>query len=167
MSALTPFQTVGPYFAILMRTRAAGRRTDHGSGTRLVIEGTLLDGRGQPVTDGLIESWQADAGGRHLWCETDETGAFRFQTVMPECTPGPGGVTQAPHMLLSVMARGVLTRYVTRVYFPGTAGLDLDPILALVPEGRRTTLMARPVRDGVFQFDIRLQGPGETAFFDL
>jgi len=182
MSRLTPFQTVGPYFDIFLRARKpSGPLVDDGTG--IVIAGRLLDGAGAPVPDGLIETWQADAEGLYphpedpraadagfvgyAWCHTDRDGGFRLDAVRPGAVAGPGGRMQAPHILISVMARGILTRYVTRMYFEGDPANDRDPILALVPEARRGSLMARDSGDGGYRFDLVLQGPGETVFFDL
>jgi protocatechuate 3,4-dioxygenase alpha subunit len=180
---LTPFQTVGPYFDILLRSRRPSGTPGHGA-TDIVIEGRLLDGAEAAVPDGLIETWQADAAGRYphpedpraadaeadscgyAWCHTDQDGWFRLRGVRPGAVPGPDGRMQAPHILVSVMARGILTRYITRMYFDGDPANDRDPILALVPEPRRGSLMARPGGDGRYRFDIVLQGPGETVFLD-
>jgi protocatechuate 3,4-dioxygenase alpha subunit len=81
--------------------------------------------------------------------------------------PGPDGRDQAPHIAVSVMARGILTRFITRIYFEGEAANAEDAILALVPEDRRPTLIARRAGDGRYRFDLVMQGPGETVFFDV
>ena len=77
------------------------------------------------------------------------------------------GGTQAPHILVSVMARGILTRFVSRIYFDDDAGNAHDPILSLVPEGRRHTLIARRTDEGRYVFNLVMQGAGETVFFDV
>ena len=88
-------------------------------------------------------------------------------TLPPGPVPGPDASTQAPHVAVTVLARGLLHRVVTRIYFAGDAAAHAaDPVLAAVPEGRRATLLAEPTDDG-HRFDIRLQGPGETVFFDV
>lgn len=173
MADLTPFQTIGPYFAILPLEGEGFAATPAAAGRAIVIEGTVRDGAGAIVPDALIESWQADAAGRLDACSeafrgfaramTDTSGRFEIRTVMP----GPVAAGHAPHVLLSVLARGVLTRLVTRVYFPGEGANGSDPILALVPEARRATLMATALADNRYQFDITLQGPDETVFFDV
>ncbi len=173
MADLTPFQTVGPYFAILPLEGEGFAATPAALGRAIVIEGTVRDGAGAIVPDALIESWQADAAGRFDACDetfrgfaramTDVAGRFEIRTVMP----GPVAPGRAPHVLLSVLARGVLTRLVTRVYFPGEAANGSDLTLALVPEGRRATLVASILADNRYRFDITLQGPGETVFFDV
>jgi protocatechuate 3,4-dioxygenase alpha subunit len=180
MPGQTPSQTVGPFFhAGLCRD---GGNDLGGGGGRITVIGRVLDGDGQPVPDALVEIWQADAGGRHAHpddpdraaadpsfagfgrCATDADGGFRFLTVHPGRVVGPGNSLQAPHLAVGILARGLLKRLVTRIYFAGAPANDEDPILALVPEDRRHTLMAR--RDGTaWRFDIVLQGADETAFF--
>jgi protocatechuate 3,4-dioxygenase alpha subunit len=62
----------------------------------------------------------------------------------------------------------MLHRVVTRIYFADEAEAnERDPVLASVPAARRATLLATPAQDGGYRFDIRLQGPGETVFFDV
>jgi len=136
-----------------------------------------LDGDKKPVPDALVEIWQADAQGRYYTpgadrnfiglgrAATTDDGDYRFRTILPGRVPGPGNSLQAPHVAVGVMARGLLKRLVTRIYFPHTDGLDSDPILDLVPPGRRDTLIALKDSDG-YRFDILLQGDGETVFFD-
>jgi protocatechuate 3,4-dioxygenase alpha subunit len=186
VSGLTPFQTIGPFFDVLLRTRGPCRQVSADArGERVRIEGRLLDGGGRPIDDGLIETWQADAAGRYRhpddegaaaadpgfqgygWCHTDADGCFRVDTIKPGSVAAPGGRMQAPHVLVSVMARGVLTRYVTRLYFADEAATASDPVLALVPPERRATLVAERTGPGVYRFDIRVQGASETVFFDV
>ena len=186
MSRVTGFQTVGPFFAVALRTRALMQMVrDETRGERITIEGVLLDGAGSPMPDGLIEIWQADADGRYAhpddprgaeadpsfsgygWRHTNEDGGFRFDTIKPGAVETLDGRMQAPHIMVSVMGRGILTRFITRLYFEGDAANDRDPILALVPAPRRDTLIARRTGEGCYRFDIRIQGPGETVFFDV
>ena len=145
----------------------------------------LYDGGGQPIRDGLVETWQADDSGRYPhsdngtrqesdpeffgygWSRTEGDGRFRFDSIKPGSVAAPDGRFQAPHVLVSVMARGILTRYITRMYFEDEAANESDPILERVPAARRQTLVARRVADGTYQFDIRVQGPDETVFFDV
>jgi protocatechuate 3,4-dioxygenase alpha subunit len=146
----------------------------------------VLDGDGQVVPDAMLEIWQADAAGRYAHpadgraspnsafkgfgrCGTDKDGAFSFETVKPGAVPGPGGKMQAPHVAIVLFSRGMLTHVFTRIYFADEAANAADPILALVPEDRRATLIARR-EDGAhptYRLDIRLQGDGETVFFDI
>ena len=146
-------------------------------GVAIEIFGKVLDGDKKPVRDALVEIWQADAEGRYYTpaadrnfigfgrAATTDDGDYRFRTILPGRVPGPGNSLQAPHVAVGVMARGLLKRLVTRIYFPHTDGLDSDPILDLVPPDRRDTLIALKDSDG-YRFDILLQGDGETVFFD-
>ena len=147
----TPSQTVGPFFNIGMPGEPAGDGPFR-------ITGTVYDGEGEPVADALIESWQADSGTFHR-VETDAQGRYELATAAPGALDG-----QAPHIVLAVFARGLLKHLVTRVYFAAEAEANAgDPVLNAVPSDRRDTLIAGD--DGVF--DIRLQGEGETVFFDV
>lgn len=185
MSGVTPFQTIGPFFDVLLRTRARRPPATESAATRVEIEGALFDGDGKPVEDGFVEMWQAGTHGPdrpaeaptgrasepgdsgYSWSPTDDAGRFCIQTIRPGAVAAPDGRPQAPHLLVSVMARGILTRYITRIYFRDEAANDTDPILALVPPSRRATLIARRVSAGAYHFDIRLQGADETVFFDV
>lgn len=185
---LTPSQTVGPYLHIgldwLNTTELAGPGV---SGERIVIQGRLLDAEGAPVPDGLIEIWQANAHGRYAHpadqrdlplekgfsgfgrTPTDAEGGFRFSTIKPGAVPSATGQPQAPHIMVSVFARGLLRQLVTRMYFPGDEQAS-DPVLASVPANRRSSLLAQPVagQQGVLEWNIILGGgEHETVFFDL
>jgi len=182
----TPSQTVGPYFAIGMPFPSGPFAVADDAPGAIRITGTVYDGAGTPVPDSLIETWQADADGRfadlHGYggdsegsgfrgfarCgQEDGDGSFELVTVKPGAVPGPGTTMQAPHIDVSVFARGMLHRCVTRIYFADEADANAgDPVLATVPADRRETLLAQPT-DGGYRFDIHLQGPGETVFFDL
>ena len=183
---LTPFSTVGPFFKLLVRDRPEGTHclvTDATRGERIIIAGTLTAGDGAGVEDGLVEIWQADADGHYHHpgdpqCDladpaftgfgraaTARGGVFRFETVRPGIVPGPSE-KQAPHILVSVMARGVMSRCWTRLYFEDEPLNATDPILQLVPAQRRDTLIARRKRAGDYEFNIGLQGERETVFFE-
>ena len=140
-------------------------------GRVIEIFGRVLDGAGHAVPDALVEIWQADGEGRYGSgfigfgrCATGEDGGYRFRTVLPGRVAGPGNSLQAAHVAVGVLGRGLLKRLVTRLYFDDQPGLDDDPILALVPEARRATLIARGQGDA-YRFDIHLQGADETVFF--
>lgn len=179
MTHATASQTAGPYWhmidfpewADLLRADGPNAGAE---GERIVLAGRITDGTGAAVADAMVEIWQADAEGRYDSgfhgfgrCATDAEGGFRFATLKPGAVPGPGNSTQAPHIVLSIFARGLMRALVTRAYFAGDALLADDPILALVPEGRRDTLIARPRGEGLWHIDIRLQGEGETVFLDI
>lgn len=182
---LTPSQTVGPFFAYALTPRdyggpelATGAMAPKGApGKRIRISGAVYDGDGVGVPDAMIEVWQADPQGRYGAgdnagftgfgrIETDAEGGFTIETLRPGAVPGPGGAPQAPHLSVSVFARGLLVRLATRIYLADEPANETDPVLALVPSARRATLIARPDGEGAFRFDIRLQGEGETVFFD-
>ena len=183
--SVTPFQTLGPYFDVLLRSRHRRPDLPPDAAGRIVLRGRLFDGAGAPVADGLIELWQADSHGRYAhpddpesaqadpsfygyrWCHTGGDGGFAFTTVKPGRARDAGGGLQAPHILVSVTARGILTRYITRVYFAHEQTNDEDAVLALVPEARRHTLIARAAGESTYEFNILLQGPNETIFFDV
>ena len=184
--SVSGFQTVGPYFDIFLRNRVPMQMvTPETRGERISIDGILYDGAGMVIPDGLVEIWQADAEGRYAhpddpraasadpsfygygWRHTDAAGAFRFETIKPGAVASAGGGSQqAPHILVSVMGRGILTRFITRLYFEDEGANADDSILNLVPAARRHTLIARASSPGAYRFDIRLQGAGETVFFD-
>ncbi|MCA3263496.1 MAG: protocatechuate 3,4-dioxygenase subunit alpha [Telmatospirillum sp.] len=176
---ITPSQTVGPFFHYCLVPaaypyQAAVDAAIAGAGTAVEIVGTVLDGDGAPVGDAMLEFWQADAAGRYADAgppanapfrgfarvATDASGVFRLQTVKP----GAAGAN-APHIAVSVLGRGLLNRLYTRAYFAGEAANASDPVLALVPAARRSTLIATAEAPGRWRFDIRLQGEGETVFF--
>ncbi|WGW05167.1 protocatechuate 3,4-dioxygenase subunit alpha [Tropicibacter oceani] len=159
------------------------------NGERIRVEGLVIDGTGSPVKDVLLEVWQANADGRYAHPEgggpveegfrgwgrviTDfATGEWGFDTIKPGKTPGRNGSVQAPHINLWIVARGINIGLNTRMYFEDEAEANAqDPVLNLIEwENRRGTLIAgRSERDGqaVYRFEIRLQGDGETVFFDI
>ena len=184
---VTPSQTVGPYFAIGMPFDGGPLIVPQDTPGAIRITGTIYDGRGEIVPDHLIEFWQPDPEGRfadiygHGEASTlegfrgfgrygveDGDGTYAILTVKPGRVPGPhAGSLQAPHIDVTLFARGMLNRVVTRVYFADEAEANAaDPVLATVPAARRNTLLAQPTEDG-YRFDIHLQGAGETVFFDI
>lgn len=190
---ITPSQTVGPFFASVLTPHAYATRpvfssdlaTPDAAGERIRIEGCVRDGDGEPIPDAMIELWQADGDGRFPGrspggssnaaftgfgrSDVDPSGFYAFTTVRPGPAPGPEGGPQAPHVNVGIFARGLLKRLFTRIYFEDEAGNAADPILALVPAERRATLIATRrdrAGDTIYRFDIRLQGEGETVFFE-
>jgi protocatechuate 3,4-dioxygenase, alpha subunit len=184
-AGVTPSQTVGPFWQIGLpwsdASAFSGRRPDD----TITVSGHVIDGAGDPVPDAIVETWQADADGRFdhpddprgavAWdsfrgfarsCVDDEA-RYEITTIMPGPVPGADGTPQAPHLLVSVFARGMLDRVVTRIYFADHADAQAaDPVLQSIPPERRSTLIAQPV-DGGYRLDIHLQGPQETVFFAL
>jgi protocatechuate 3,4-dioxygenase alpha subunit len=150
----TPSQTVGPFFGYALpfvdgHAAASGEEA-------MRIEGQLLDGAGEPVPDGLVE---LSGGQQFARCRTDTEGAFQFTVVKP------AGGAEAPHLDVTIFARGLLRHLMTRIYFPDeeTANAS-DRVLSLVDPARRDTLIAHS-EGQVLRFDIRLQGESETVFF--
>ncbi len=190
---LTPAQTVGPFLAIGLPWPDGPYVVPDGTPGAITISGRVLDGAGEPVPDALIETWQAGPDGRFAHpddprggpapgatgpgfrgfgrCPTDPAGWYRISTLRPGPLPGPDGGTEAPHLDVSVFARGLLDRVVTRIYFPDEPAANAaDPVLSALDPGRAATLVATAGPGGPagqFRFDIRLQGGRETVFFDL
>ena len=173
----TTSQTVGPYLHIGLVWLIIENLAPAGiAGERVSIEGRVVDGDGKPVNDAAVEIWQANADGKYGSKEfrgfgrsaTDDMGVFRFQTVKPGRVPGPGGKLQAPHIGVNLFMRGQLKQLVTRIYFPDEPANPEDAVLALVPQDRRGTLVAKKVtgKAGVLEWNIVLQGKDETVFFD-
>ena len=192
MAGLTPSQTVGPFFAYGLTPNGKyswndaftnNLLTPDVSGERIRIEGFVYDGDGANVPDAMLEIWQADAQGRFSdpqdsraqsnasfkgfgRCGTGPNG-YSFETIKPGAVPGLNGNNQAPHIVLAIFGRGMTMQSMTRIYFddePANAG---DEVMALVPEDRRATLIAKKTAPGVYRFDIYLQGDNETVFFDV
>ena len=186
----TPSQTAGPFIHIGTLPSVAGLRTQgeekqnllaNGTGEPARIEGIIYDGAGAPLTDALIEIWQADSKGRYGsaafsgWGRAAadfKTGLFWFETIKPGATRYRDGRTQAPHVSFSIFARGINIHLQTRMYFPDEeAANTADPVLQAVgtPELTATLIAQKTTRDGqsVYRFDIHLQGERETVFFDF
>jgi protocatechuate 3,4-dioxygenase alpha subunit len=184
----TPSQTVGPFWSIGLPWDSAS--TFEGGAApddAFTVSGFVLDGAGDPVADAIVESWQADHSGRFdhpddprgavAWdgfrgfarsC-VDADARYEIVTVMPGQVPAADGTLQAPHLLVSIFARGLLDRVVTRIYFADQEALNaIDPVLSGLAPQRRETLLAQPVEgEGAYRLDIHLQGPAETVFFAL
>jgi protocatechuate 3,4-dioxygenase, alpha subunit len=164
MAGLTPFQTVGPYLHLGLRF---GLEPVASAGLApIVIHGRLLDGAGQGIGDGVLEFWAPtfDRIGR-VWTEAD--GGYRLTAAKPFERVDSDGHVHAPHVALRVLARGILTEYVTRVYFDGEPGNAQDRVLQLVPADRRATLIAEVTSPTEYHLDIVVQGDRETVFFDV
>jgi len=163
----TPSQTVGPFFHFGLTTTPHDRMVDRFSGgtpIRLTIR--VTDGDGLPVSDAMVELCQAGVFGR---MPTGGDGSCGFDTVEPGSVDGSRAPGRAPQILVCVFARGLLRHLYTRIYFQGDPALDVDPVLRLVPDDRRHTLVAvRQEQSGTgWRFDLRLQGPDETVFFNV
>lgn len=168
----TPSQTIGPFFHLCLTAYEIGGSLAGPAvqGERLTLIVRVLDGDGAPVDDAVIELWQADATFRGFGrLPTDEQGTCVFETVKPGRATSSNGTPEAPHIDVSVFARGLLKRAVTRIYFAGDPANEQDPVLALASAERRNTLIARPDPDQlqVWKFDIHLCGEYETVFFEI
>lgn len=190
----TPSQTVGPYFAYGLSPEQYGYdyrslfgpvlAEPQAAGEHIRLTGRVFDGDGVPVNDAMIEILQADADGRYAASRSEAlasgfrgfgrcgTGThpslhFWFDTVKP----GAAAPGEAPCIDVIVTMRGMLSHAFTRVYFDDEAEANArDPVLAALPAERRATLVARREQQPggvVYRFDIRMQGPKETVFFDL
>jgi protocatechuate 3,4-dioxygenase, alpha subunit len=185
---LAASQTVGPFFQIGFEDFYRSDLTVPGlTGTVITISGKILDADLLPVPDALVEIWQANSFGKYAHsddyqakpldpgftgfgrCPTNAEGAFQFRTVKPGAVPSSTEAPQAPHINVSIFMRGLLNRLVTRIYFSGDERNGADEVLSLVDPARRSTLLARPdpLRPNAYRWDVFLQGPDETVFFDF
>lgn len=189
----TANQPIGPFYHFALTPgwetgdRSAGVMAGpKARGEHVQLTVRLLDRDGAPVTNGMIELWQADASGKYNHpadtqektvdpafkgfgrLATDDHGQCVFETVKPGQVSGFKGKLQAPHINVTIYAPGLLLRAVTRIYFDGDPANATDQILSLVPEDRRPTLLAhRSAEAGAWYFDLHLTGPCETVFFDV
>ena len=167
MAGATPSQTVGPFFSIALPWEDGPAVVAPHTEGAIRLHGRVFDGEGAPVPDALVETWQADPGGRFDSafrgfgrCPTGAEGGWEIVTLKPGRVDG-----QAPHIAVSVFARGLLQRVVTRVYFADELEANAaDPVLVRLGEAERSSLLAAPAAGG-YRFDIHLQGDHETTFF--
>jgi protocatechuate 3,4-dioxygenase alpha subunit len=173
MLVATANQTIGPYWHLIEDPAWADLTRFGADGEKIVLTGTVFDGAGDTVADAAIEIWQTSppasdgfpAFGR---CRTDSGGSFRFTTLKPGPVAGLGNAWQAPHVAVSIFARGLLRALTTRLYFQDEALNETDPVLSSIEdEARRHTLIARQVSGDTWQLDIRLQGDNETVFMEI
>jgi protocatechuate 3,4-dioxygenase, alpha subunit len=185
--APTPAQTVGPFFEFGLLRPPQPELVPPGTPGSIRIEGTVFDGEGMPVPDAMLEVWQASPAGRYAHAEdgrshlaieqsftgfgrngTDAGGTYWFRTVKPGIVPWVDGRPQAPHLNLSIFARGLVHRLVTRMYFPDEdAANAADPVLASLEDSTARETLIATTGDGVLRFDLHLQGEGETCFFQI
>jgi protocatechuate 3,4-dioxygenase, alpha subunit len=173
MLVATANQTIGPFWHLIEDLAWADLTRFGAEGERIVLTGTVVDGGGNIVTDAAIEIWQASPPASDIFpafgrCRTDANGSFRFTTLKPGPVAGLGNAQQAPHVAVSIFARGLLQGLTTRLYFSGEPLNETDPVLSLIEdETRRRTLIARKVSSETWQLDIRLQGDNETVFMEI
>jgi protocatechuate 3,4-dioxygenase alpha subunit len=184
--AVTPSQTVGPFFTIGLTWDDGDQVVPAGTPGEVWIRGVVYDGAGDPVPDAVIETWQANQDGRFPSADdprgavesdgfrglgrsgTDGDGRFQIRTVKPGPLPAPGGAIEAPHIDVTVLARGLLARLVTRIYFPDESAANAaDPVLSSLPRSADAQTLIATADDGGYRFDIHLQGDKETIFFTV
>lgn len=180
----TPSQTIGPFFAIGLPWADGPLVVEEGTAGAIWLRGRVLDGAGNPIADSLVETWQADPSGHFHHPDdpdgdgvtfrgfgrsaSDEHGNYAILTLKPGRIPFVDDTWQAPHIDVSVFARGLLKRVISRIYFSDEAAAnEADPVLRGFPDpADRATLVAERREDG-YRWDIRLQGERETVFFDV
>ena len=195
--AETPSQTAGPYVHIGLALAAAGNPSraqeicnqlakPEAAGEHIRLIGQVYDGNGHLVRDAFLEVWQADHEGRYdsafdlekpfnsfgRTATTFDAGEWTLTTIKPGGLNNADGVPMAPHINISLFARGINIHLQTRLYFADEADANArDPVLKLIeqPQRRETLLAQRCTVDGkpAYRFDIRIQGEGETVFFDF
>jgi protocatechuate 3,4-dioxygenase alpha subunit len=153
----TASQTIGPFWHSLAEPALADLTRLGAEGPPLALTGRIVDGDGAAITDACVEIWQATPAASPRFpgwgrCATSADGSFRFTTLAPD--------PAAPYFAVAVLARGLTKALSTRVYFADTG----DALLAGLPAARRDTLVARETAPGVWRWDLRLQGDGETVF---
>jgi len=174
-------QTVGPFFRIGLEHLCGGSDPEPSGAVMVKVRGKVFDGNGAPVPDAVLEIWHADSSGRYdsarpddrrrspcfTRAATDEDGEFGFSIRRPGSVPCEMEVRQAPHLSVLVFARGLLRHLMTRMYFPDETANETDTALQLVPEERRSTLIARGSgsEPGSLEWNVVLQGEEETVFF--
>ncbi len=177
MPIATSSQTIGPYWHLL-HDKAWSDLTRFGAtGDIIHITGTITDGGGNLITDACVEIWQASPPVSETFegfgrAATNAEGRYTFKTLRPTPLPGPNGPAgnsqQAPHIALTILARGLTKALTTRIYFHGDPGHETDPVLSLIePQTRRATLIARETKPSVWTLDIQLQGANETVFLEI
>ncbi len=180
---LTPSATVGPYLAIGLTWSDGIWAAAEGTEGGFWIRGRVFDGAGDVVPDAMIETWQADPDGGFPSPEDPRgassypgfrgyaraetlTGEYEVFTLKPGRVPDGEGGLQAPHIDVSLFARGILDRVVARIYFVDEAEANAEDVvlLSLPDDAARRTLIATPSEDG-YRLDFYLQGDRETVFF--
>ncbi len=166
----SPSQTIGPFFAFALPWPDGPFVVAEGTPGAIRVHGRLLDGGGQPVPDGLIETWQVSPPDTRGFarCATDGDGRYAIVTLKPAAIADARGAAHAPHLAVSVFARGLLKRAVTRIYFPDEqAANETDPVLSAIGDAAARATLVAVHEDGAYRFDIHLQGSRETVFFDV
>ena len=173
MAVATANQTIGPYWHLIEDATWSDLTRFGAEGDKVVLTGTVSDGEGNSVSDAAIEIWQSsppasDAFPAFGRCRTDQNGVFHFVTLKPGSVAGAGNALQAPHVAITIFARGLLKALTTRLYFAGEPLNETDPVLTLIEDpAQRNTLIARKTGADTWTLDIRLQGSKETVFMEI
>jgi protocatechuate 3,4-dioxygenase beta subunit len=181
---------MGPAIADLT-TQHIGRSGIAPIGQRIIVAGRVLDDRGRPVPDTVVEIWQANAAGRYIHVKdqwdapidpnftgaghviTDADGCYRFTTLRPGAYPWGNhrNAWRPAHIHVSLLGPAFATRLVTQLYFPDDPLIEIDPIANAVPMPYRQRMVARfdmattqPNRALGYLFDIILKGREQTPF---
>jgi protocatechuate 3,4-dioxygenase alpha subunit len=169
----TASQTIGPYWHLIEHAEWADLLRFGASGNAITLTGVITDGAGAPVTGAAVEIWQTSPSVSATFpgygrSRSDTDGRFRFRTLKPGPVPGLGNAQQAPHVAITIMARGLLQGLTTRLYFQDEPLNETDPVLSLIENpARRRTLIARPLDPATWELNIRLQGASETVFMEI
>jgi protocatechuate 3,4-dioxygenase, beta subunit len=159
-------------------------------GERIIVSGRVLDENGRPLTNTLVEIWQANAAGRYLHevdqhkapldpnftgCGhtiTDSEGRYRFVTIRPGEYPWRNhyNAWRPAHIHFSVFGPAFATRLVTQMYFPGDPLIPFDPIFnCTADEQARNRLISQfdweatiPEHALAYRFDLILSGREAT-----
>ena len=173
MPVATANQTIGPYWHLIEDPTWADLTRFGATGQKITLTGQVFDGADSTVADAAIEIWQTSPPASETYpafgrCRTDGTGAFRFTTIKPGPVAGLGNAQQAPHVAISIFARGLLKSLTTRLYFTDEPLNETDPLLSLINDDRRRrTLIARQTAPDTWHLDIHLQGDNETVFMEF
>ena len=161
MPALTPSQTIGPFFAEAFKWAIEMSAPPPG-GVR--VSGRVLDRDGNGVSDALIEIWQPSWRTQQPlpgWQRVATDAQGRFSFAMPAPANGP------VHANVTLFARGLLRELFTRVYLHPNDDVKAVELPASVPPARRPTLVGKRSGENTYEWNICLQGEGETVFFEI
>jgi protocatechuate 3,4-dioxygenase alpha subunit len=176
---VTPSQTIGPFFHVGLKWDEGNKVVFDSAGEKVVLTGIVYDGSGAPMTDALVETWQADPAGKVPGSGTDakpcgysrvatgSDGRFTIETLMPGTSSGPSGEKYAPQVHVTIFARGLLKAVRTRVFLAAAEAIRDDPLARAAGSRVATLIAARDAKDAsIWRWDVRLQGKGETAFIE-
>jgi protocatechuate 3,4-dioxygenase beta subunit len=182
---------LGPAPSVTVDADLTRQSTGEPLGQKVVVAGRICDADGRPVSNALVEIWQANAAGRyHHHVDqhqapldphfrgvgrllTDGDGGYRFVTVKPGAYPWKNhpNAWRPSHIHFSLLGNCYRQRLITQMYFPGDPLLPHDPIFKSVPEEARDRLISAfdlsLTMEGIalgYRFDIVLDGRGSTPF---